>query len=342
MQISKRRTLPLLVVFIVLLFFMPAIPNLITRLFLSLTLDKLPIFRTIFLGIFIEAIPFLLLGTLASGFVEVFINQDMIKKLIPENPVLAALMGSAMGLLFPVCECGIVPLVRRLFGKGMPIPAGIALLLAGPVFNPIVILSTAAAFGFGKVLLLRLLLSLMIAFITGLVFNSVKNSEQLLKPIPAISCHIHHDHSEVVEKSKTTIRTAFLKMVDVLRIALGEFFEMGKFLVIGAFLAAFLQTFIHQTQLSNFATDPILSVLGLMFLAVILSICSTVDSFIALSFINTFSFGSVISFLVFGPMVDIKSALMYWNVFRDRAPVYIILIPFFISLVMGILINLVV
>ncbi len=336
----KKRSILLILTIIVLLFFLPAIPNLLTRFILTFNLDKLSIFKTIFLGIFIEAVPFLLLGTLASGIVEVFVNQDALERLIPKNPIAAALVGSMMGLIFPVCECGIVPLVRRLFAKGLPIPAGIALLLAGPVFNPIVILSTAAAFGFGKVLWLRLLLSLMIAFVTGMVFNSVKDTEQLLKPIPHISCHIHHHAPTNPETG--LLKTLGQKTLDVLRIALGEFFEMGKFLIIGGLLAAFLQTFVAQTQLSNLTQNPILSVLALMVLAVVLSICSTVDSFIALSFINTFNLGAVISFLVFGPMVDIKSALMYWNVFRDRAPLYLILIPFLMSLIMGILINLVV
>ena len=119
--------------------------------------DRLNIFATVFLGIFIEAVPYLLLGTLASGLVEVFLDSDQYEQMdLSSCPVAAALGGAFMGMFFPVCECGVVPLTRRLFHKGFPLPAGIAFLLAAPVLNPIVILSTAAAFGWKEMLLWRL------------------------------------------------------------------------------------------------------------------------------------------------------------------------------------------
>ena len=114
-------------------------------------LNTVQTFVTIFLGIFIEAVPFLLLGTLASGLVEVLVRRDQLTRLIPGTPVLASLAGVALGLAFPVCECGAVPLTRRLFQKGLPLSAGVAFLLAAPVVNPIVIASTWAAFGSGVI-----------------------------------------------------------------------------------------------------------------------------------------------------------------------------------------------
>ena len=123
--------------------------------FLSLALlqriaEGLPDFATIFLGIFIEAAPFLLFGTLASGMVEVFVSQDFFARVISRRAGLGALTGAFMGLAFPVCECGVVPLTRRMLRKGLPLSAGIAFLLAAPVLNPIVIASTGAAFGWEK------------------------------------------------------------------------------------------------------------------------------------------------------------------------------------------------
>jgi uncharacterized membrane protein YraQ (UPF0718 family) len=91
--------------------------------------DQLSTFITIFLGIFIEAAPFLLLGTLASGLVEVFINQDDLARFIPCDPLRGAVAGALLGFFFPVCECGVVPLTRRLFKKGLPLPVGISFLL---------------------------------------------------------------------------------------------------------------------------------------------------------------------------------------------------------------------
>src|SRR5687767_504732 len=92
----------------------------------------LSIFSTRFLGIFIEAAPFLLLGTLASGMIEAFVTRDDIVRWMPRNPILATIAGTFMGVVFPVCECGVVPVARRLFSKGLPMSVGIAFLMAAP------------------------------------------------------------------------------------------------------------------------------------------------------------------------------------------------------------------
>jgi hypothetical protein len=125
----------------------------------------------------------------------------------------------------------------------------------------------------------------------------------------------------------------------VLTHARSEFFEMGRFLIIGALLAAALQTFIPQQALLALGNGPVISVLVMMGLAVLLSVCSTVDSFIALSFINTFTPGSILAFLVFGPMIDIKSTLMLTTTFRRRIVAVIALLCFQMALLAGLLVN---
>ncbi len=293
--------------------------------------DRINIFATVFLGIFVEAVPYLLLGTLASGLVEVFLDRDQMAKWISHRPVPAALAGAFMGMLFPVCECGVVPLTRRLFNKGLPLPAGISFLLAAPVLNPIVLLSTAAAFGWGQMLFWRMALSLVIAVVVGLVFSVEKDAGEVLRPV-FTSSHEHHHDGNGRKTSPEKFRTAFV-------IAADEFFEMGRYLVIGAGLAAGLQTFVPQSALLAIGSGPVFSVLVMLGLAVLLSICSTVDAFVALGFIGTFSFGAVLSFLVFGPMVDIKSIIMYSQVFKRRAVAYLVVIPFLMSLLAGIIFN---
>jgi hypothetical protein len=139
-------------------------------LFLQLG-SRLNLFATVFLGIFIEALPYLLIGTLISGLVEVFLDREQMARFISKRPVPAAVTGAFMGLLFPVCECGVIPLTRRLFHKGLPLSAGIAFLLAAPVLNPIVIFSTAGAFGEALMLGWRLCITLLIALIVGLIFS---------------------------------------------------------------------------------------------------------------------------------------------------------------------------
>jgi len=294
--------------------------------------DRLNVFATIFLGIFVEAIPYLLLGTFASGLVEEFVDRDQMSRWISRRPAAAAISGAFMGMIFPVCECGVVPLTRRLFHKGLPLSAGISFLLAAPVLNPIVIISTAAAFGWDRMLLWRVGLSLLIAIITGMIFSVEPNAGKILKPIISLPTEHDHSHGSIHKTFMEKVRGALLVTVD-------EFFDMGRYLIMGSVLAAGLQTFVSQSVLLTLGSGPVFSVLIMLLLAVLLSICSTVDAFVALGFVGTFSFGSVLSFLVFGPMVDIKSVLMYLQVFNKKSVFYIVTIPFMISLLSGLLLN---
>lgn len=299
--------------------------------------DQFFTFTTIFLGIFIEAAPFLLLGTLASGLVEVFFRREAVQRLMPRNPFLGALAGGLLGFLFPVCECGVVPLTRRLFHKGMAPATGIAFLLASPVLNPIVILSTYAAYGWGPVLWLRIGLSLAIAVGTGLIFAVEAQPTRLLRPMSLAPIR---GASLDVPMLPTPALGIGAKLRGALAIAGDEFFEMGRYLIIGSLLAALLQTLVPQAALLALGSGPLLSVLVMMLLAVLLSICSTVDAFVSLAFVGTFTTGSILSFLVFGPMVDIKSALLYLQVFRRRTVFYMILLPFLMVVLASVFINL--
>jgi uncharacterized protein len=290
--------------------------------------DLFSAFTAVFMGIFIEAAPYLLLGTLASGAVEVFLDSEAFMRLIPRAGLPGALAGSLLGLFFPVCECGVVPLTRRLMRKGLPVPAGIAFLLAAPVLNPIVIASTLAAFGAGLVFWGRLGVTLVAAVVTGWVFSLQPGVEQVLRA-PMLPRPVQ---PSVQPRLAVRIR-------QVLVIAGDEFFEMGRYLVIGASLAAFLQTVIPQSALLAVGRGPFLSVAVMVLLAVLLSVCSTVDAFIALAFASTFTTGSILAFLVYGPMVDIKSTLMYLKVFRRRTVVTLVLLPLLITLAAGTALN---
>jgi uncharacterized membrane protein YraQ (UPF0718 family) len=303
-------------------------------------LDTLSTFTTVFLGVFIEAAPFLLLGTLASALIEVYFNQDDLQRLIPRNPLGGALVGAMLGLFFPVCECGSVPLTRRLFKKGMPVSVGVTFLLAAPVMNPIVIASTAAAFGIGPILYLRIGLSVIIAIITGLVFATQKHPEQLL------NVHAWAYISGGSAAAQAIETPAFVRpglragLPRVQAIVVDEFFEMGRYLIIGSLLAGLLQTVVPQSVLLAFSHGPILSVLAMLALAVVLSVCSTVDAFIALAFAGTFTAGSLLAFLVFGPMVDIKSTLLFLRIFKPKAVAYLILLPLAMTILFAVFMNL--
>lgn len=292
--------------------------------------ERLNLFATVFLGIFVEAVPYLLLGTLASGLVEVFLDREQMARLIPRRGLGSALAGAVLGLAFPVCECGVIPLTRRLFSKGLPLSAGVAFLLAAPVFNPIVIFSTAAAFGWGRMLFWRLGLTLVFAVVVGFIFSFEKDGGKVLKMAAPVL--------DLQPMLKASLPFAE-KMRQALVIAADEFFEMGRYLIVGAMLAAAMQTFVPQASLLAIGNGPLLSVLVMLTLAIVLSICSTVDAFVALGFVGSFSFGSILAFLVFGPMVDIKSIMMYRQVFKPRVVTYLVVLPFLMSLLAGLVFN---
>jgi uncharacterized membrane protein YraQ (UPF0718 family) len=304
----------------------------------SAVAGQLIVFVTIFLGIFIEAAPFLLLGTVASGLVEVFVRREDVIRLMPRSRFLAPLVGGLLGLTFPVCECGVVPLTRRLFRKGLPVSSGIAFLLAAPIINPVVLASTYAAYGWGRVLLMRFALGLSIAFLIGLIFSLNPRPVLILRAQAALPIA-----GGAGEASASTARPAeplAQRIRGALRIAGDEFFEMGRYLVIGSLLAALMQTVVPKSTLLAVGSGPVISVVVMQVLAFVLSVCSTVDAFLSLAFAGSFTTGSILSFLVFGPMVDIKSMLMFLGVFRRKYVAYLVVLPFLLVLLAGVFINL--
>jgi uncharacterized membrane protein YraQ (UPF0718 family) len=226
-----------------------------------------------------------------------------------------------------------VPATRRLLHKGAPLPFGIAFLLAAPVVNPIVIASTYVAFD-GDWLMVgsRLGLTIMIAVTVAMIVSWLPRQQSLLAPQLARA-----------RSSCGCADQAHTRSLDgLVRHSTEEFFDMSRWLILGALLAATLQTFVPQTALLSIGSGPVLSVLVLMGLAVLLSVCSTVDAFLALALSTTFGPGALIAFLVFGPMIDIKSTLMFLTTLSPRAVALIVALVVPMVVVAGVLINLVV
>lgn len=296
-------------------------------------------FVTIFLGIFIEAIPFLLFGSIVSGLIEEFVDKDSLARFVPQRAIPAALVGALMGFAFPVCECGVVPVTRRLYQKGLPLSVGVAFLLAAPVVNPVVIISTYVAFGWGPVLWGRVLFSVLIAFVVGLLFSLARSQDVLLPLTVQGEPHHDHDHEEGDGHPHPPV-TLVDRLWNALAIGGDDLLDMARYLIVGSMIAAAMQTIVPQATLLALGSGPVVSIVTLMVLAFVLSICSTVDAFVALSFANSFTTGSILAFLVFGPMVDIKSSLMFLGVMRRRTVLYLILLPLFLTLLITVFFNL--
>lgn len=270
--------------------------------------QKLHVFKMMFISIIIEAMPFILIGVFVSALLQVFVTDEMIQKFIPKNPVLAIITATILGIIFPICECGMVPAIRKLIKKGMPLYVATTFILTGPILNPIVFLSTLTAFRNQPVVAYaRMGLAFLVALIVGLIIYKFFKSNPLRDF--GLGQHHHHDHAPKTIKGK---------VFAVMGHTSSEFFEMGKYLIFGSIIVSLLQVFVSQNQLlelGNSGTEANLVMMGLGF---ILSLCSTSDAFVAQSLQTTFSKGSLVGFMVFGPMINLKGILMMLAVFKTR------------------------
>ncbi|WP_336784862.1 permease [Paenibacillus sp. MMO-177] len=297
-------------------------------------------FKIVFLSIILEAFPFILLGVIFSALLQVFVTDEMIRKLTPKHHMVGILFGALLGLVFPLCECGMIPVVRRLIRKGMPAYIGIVYLLAGPIINPIVFASTYAAFRSEPQMAYdRLIIAFIVTVIIGLLLHRFMKGSPLKGSTAGISAHRHehahngdHDHHNHHSLEHHDSARKKLRLSATLGHASDEFFDMGKYLIFGALLTAVIQSFIDRQAFEAVADQPVLSYFFMMGLAFLLSICSTSDAFIAASFGGMFDHGPLLAFLVFGPMIDLKNTLMMLSAFRARIVLSITLMTFVLVL----------
>lgn len=323
---------------------------------------------TLFFSLLAEAMPFLILGVLVSGLLLLFVDEQKLITLFPKQPLLGALSGSLFGFLFPVCECGNVPVARRLIMQGVSAPVAIGFLLAAPTINPVVIWATWTAFrDQPEIVWLRLVFSLAIATIIAMVFSSQADLKPFLQPNIAAAMPNNDDPDkpallrsgtfllgqpgEPIELDTTNLQSVLaarptMKLSIRDRIPLlventiQELREMGGILVMGSALATIIQVAVPRDIIIDLGQGPILSIVSMITLGGVISICSTVDSFFALSFASTFTSGALLAFLVFGPMFDLKSLGLLLTVFKTRAVVYILVLIFQLTFLFTLAINL--
>ena len=275
----------------------------------------------VFASIVLEAMPFMLFGAFVGGLIEAFVSRERMTALLPKRGWQTVLVAAGMGVLFPVCECAVVPVVRRLARKGLPPSAAIAYLLGGPIVNPIVAASTALAYKSDwRIVGLRMGLGYLIAVGVALAMGRLFRGKAILdKAVFAGREHDHacgcgHDHGHARATFRTKLAAAFRHGAD-------DFVAVGHFLVIGAFIAALAQTYIDRKVFLAVATHPVVPSVAMMLLAILLNLCSEADAFIAASFRGLMPVSAQMAFMLIGPMFDLKLLLMYQGVFRKRAVV---------------------
>ncbi len=280
-------------------------------------------FAFAFLSLLFEGAPFILLGTLISGLLDVYLPSGAMDRLLPKNKIGAVLVAGLLGAIFPVCECAVVPVIRRLVKKGLPVSCALTYMLAAPILNPITALSTWKAFEgqeAGLMTVSRLLLGFFVAVGVGLIVSRMPLAAVLKRKLIDDLDHSHEPAccgsscgSDCGDHSSDT------KLLSAFRSALRDFVDVGAYFAIGVTLTALFNTGIAPgaVWLDDVARHPVGAPMALMALAYILSLCSTSDAFIAAT-LHSFSNGAKLAFLVFGPMLDVKLTFLYQTVLRSR------------------------
>jgi uncharacterized protein len=276
-----------------------------------------------FLALAFEGLPFVLAGSLISGAIAVFIPSRIITGILPKNGLLATLASGLLGICFPICECGIVPIVRRLMNKGLPISCAVTFMLASPIVNPIVAFSTFAAFKGQNPWLnmsVRLVLGYLVAVVAGLVVRQLDPRSILRSGAVKIPTRkrLAFSVSPLPDAQVMGIDSSFQeKLIAAVRMAGDDFIDTAIYFMIGAAVAATFNTAVDQQIILPLSLQPMLSTFSMMAMASVLTLCSTSDAFIAATFVS-FPMFARMAFMVFGPMFDLKLFFLYSVLFKKR------------------------
>lgn len=285
----------------------------------------------LFQGLLLEAVPFLLIGVLIASLARWFSPGGQWLRRLPSHPVLGPLTGAALGFALPACECGNVPVARRLLVGGAPVGTALGFLFAAPVLNPIVIASTWAAFpGQPWLLLARPLGAVVVALALALLLRLLPEKALLRADLleerrlnqPLASVSLLERRTGVIGLPADTPplmpNAASTTWREVLQHGSREFLNLALLLVAGCAVAALVQALLPRQWLLAVGGAPTLSVLALMGLSLVLSVCSSVDAFLALGFAAQITPGALLAFLLLGPVIDIKLVGLLSLLFRPR------------------------
>lgn len=273
-------------------------------------------FLKTFIDIMKDSTPFIILGAVISGIMQIYISNETISKLIPTNNIIGYFGAALIGLVFPICECAIIPITRVLIKKGVPLGFAMTFMMAVPLINPIVIASTYTAFYDNMAMVIaRTVGGFVGAILIGVIMSLLQGRRQYLLMDRLIdnksfcSCGCNDLGVSVNKKNKFKL---------LLEHSIKEFLDIMKYLIIGAFLATGFQVLIPTNIFDNISNGKILSIIFMMLLSFLLSLCSEVDAFIGKSLVNQYSFSSVLAFLIFGAMLDMKNLIMLFGTFRKE------------------------
>lgn len=282
------------------------------RIIENLGINQLGDFSNIFISIVLEAMPFILLGSFVSAIIQNFISEELLVKLIPRINIFGYFGAALIGLVFPVCECAIIPITRSLIKKGMPIGMGITFMLSVPIINPVVIMSTYYAF-YDKqaMVILRIAGGFIAAILIGIIVNLLKgNEDRVIINSTGKDYYCSCGCNDFLEKKN--------KLKAVFEHTNREFLDIMGYLIFGAFISSGFQVIQSQDGFNYIFHNKLLSIVFMMFLGFILSLCSEADAFVGRTFLENYSFSGVAAFLILGPMLDLKNLVMLFGTFKKN------------------------
>jgi len=297
--------IPILILLIILV-------HMINKAGLNLKVQEIGDFSTIFISIMIDAIPFVILGSFVSAIIQIYVSEEKIKKLIPKNEILAYFEMAIIGLIFPICECAIVPIGRRLIKKGLPVGLGVTFMLAVPIVNPIVILSTYYAFyDMSSMIFLRTIGGFCTAILIGVIMEKIQNKDKVLiadyiesNSLCDCGCNISYEKENKIKL--------------IINHTSREFLDITRYLIFGAMISSGFQVFTNHMDFTNIANNKVFTILFMMFLGFSLSLCSEADAFVGKTLMVSNSLSGLAGFLILGPMLDLKNLIILYGSFKKN------------------------
>jgi len=284
---------------------------------------------TLAISVIVESMPFVILGILLSILVQEWVPDSWIMRILPRNPFLRRAAISFLGVFLPVCECGNVPLARGLMVKGFTVSESMTFLIAAPIINPITIATTHAAFGWDSgILVARIVGGFAIANLIGWLYSRHHDQDSLLTARFAAECRVPQNHEHGGARVQKSLEL-FVREAGVIMPAL----------FIGSLVAGAIQVLVPRDVLVSLGSNPLWSVLAMIVLAFVISVCSNVDAFFILPFASTFLPGSIVTFLLFGPIIDIKMLALLRTTFTTRVLVQLTVVVGLSSAFIGLVVN---
>ncbi|HEY4270244.1 MAG TPA: permease [Galbitalea sp.] len=285
---------------------------------------------TLGISVLVESMPFVVLGIVFSIVVRVWLPEGLWVRVLPKSPILRRAVVSLIGMLLPVCECGNVPLARGLMVRGLTVAESMTFLFAAPIVNPITIITTYQAFGFSNgILVARIVGGFFVANLLGWIFSRHPAPESLLTARFAAECRLpaHEEHGSRWSRSVELFGREAANLLPAL--------------FIGAVAASLVQTVVPRSTLVALGSDPVWSVVAMLALSFIISVCSTVDAFFILPFASTFLPGAIVAFLVFGALIDIRMLALLRTTFTTKTLAQLLVIIVLTAAALAWLVNIV-